>query len=64
MVVMEVEVPQKIAESFFESKQRISYADLRKKEQEIEATEWTDVMFDEPVPIEEFSVYLKKQIHG
>lgn len=43
----------------------MSYDSFLKKAEEIEEeSQWTDIVFDEPVPMEEFNEYLKSKIHG
>lgn len=64
MTTIEVEIPKKLEKSFQAGKQRMSYKAFLKKVEEIEEEKWVDVTFEEPIPMEEFSQYLKKQIHG
>ena len=64
MATVEVEIPKTWEKTFLTEKKRMSYKTFMKKAEEIEESKWTDIAFDEPVSIEEFSVYLKKQVHG
>ncbi len=63
MTTIEVEIPKRLEKSFLGWKKRMSYNSFNKKVKELEE-DWIDVMFDEPVPMEEFHAYLKKSIHG